>query len=54
VKEHFGHPEMPDPGFTAEVDVSKLNGKYELGLARIHNGTVETCRQFSMPLLITH
>ena len=52
VKEHFLHPEMPDVGFVAFVDVSKLSGKYALGLARSYKGQLERCQQFSIPLRI--
>jgi len=52
VKEHFKQPRMPDPGYTAFIDVSTLSGKYTLGLSRIYKGTLESCQQFSLPLLI--
>jgi hypothetical protein len=53
VKKYLGHPGMPDPGFTAEIDVAKLHGKYALGLSRVYNGKLDHCRQFNIPLLIT-
>lgn len=53
VKEHYNHPKMPDPGFTADIDVSTLNGKYALGLSRVYKGRLDSCRQFNIPLLIT-
>ena len=52
VKEYYKQPGMPDPGYTAFIDVSTLSGKYTLGLSRIYKGTLESCQQFSLPLLI--
>ena len=52
VKQHFLHPDMPDAGFTAFVDVSKLRGEYGLGLSRVYKGQLEHC-QFSVPLRIS-
>src|SRR5260370_27610597 len=54
VTEHFGHLKMPDAGFTADIDVSTLNGSYSLGLSRVYKGKLDSCRQFNIPLLITH
>lgn len=53
VKEYFKQPRMPDPGYTAFIDVSTLSGKYKLGLSRVYKGTLESCQQFNLPLLIT-
>ena len=53
VKEHFKQPRMPDPGYTAFIDVSALSGKYTLGLSRVYKGTLESCEQFNLPLFIT-
>lgn len=52
VKEYFKQPRMPDPGYTAFIDVSTLSGKYTLGLSRVYKGTLESCQQFSLPLFI--
>ena len=52
VKEYYKQPGMPDPGYTAFIDVSTLSGKYTLGLSRIYKGTLESCEQFSLPLFI--
>lgn len=52
VKQHFKQPNMPDIGFTSQVDVSQLKGKYELGLVRFYQGKFETCSQFNIPLII--
>jgi hypothetical protein len=53
VKEYYKQPGMPDPGYAAFMDVSTLSGKYTLGLSRVYKGTLETCEQFSLPLIIT-
>ena len=53
VKEYFKQPRMPDPGYTAYIDVSTLSGKYMLGLSRLYKGTLESCQQFSICLFIT-
>ena len=52
VKQHFNHPEMPDIGYSAMIDVSSLNGHYSLGLARTYQGNFGICRQFHIPLQI--
>ena len=52
IRGHFNQPTMPDPGFTALVDVSSLRGKYTLGLARTYKGTFGACEQFKLPILI--
>jgi hypothetical protein len=52
IKRHFNQPGMPDPGFTALIDVSGLKGNYTLGLARTYRGNLGVCRQFRLPLLI--
>lgn len=54
VKAIFKHPEMPEPGFIADVDVSKLNGQYNLGLARIYKGKLGSCEELNMPLHFGH
>lgn len=53
VKEYFKQPKMSDVGFTAYIDVSGLSGKYTLGLSRLFKGNMESCQQFSLPLLIS-
>jgi hypothetical protein len=52
VKEYYKQPGMPDPGYTAFIDVSTLSGKYTLGLSRIYKGALESCQQFILPLII--
>ncbi len=49
---HFNQPTMPDPGFTALVDVASLHGKYTMGLAHTYKGTFGSCEQFKLPILI--
>jgi hypothetical protein len=52
IKQHFRHPEMPEPGYAALIDVSTLKGRYTLGLARIYQGNLGLCEQFNRPILI--
>jgi len=52
VKRHFHQPGMPDPGYAALIDVSGLQGRFTLGLARTYKGNLSVCRQFHLPLLI--
>ncbi len=52
VKEYYKQPRMPDPGYTAFIDVSTLSGKYTLGLSRVYKDSLESCQQFNLPLLI--
>ena len=50
---HFNQPAMLDAGFTALVDVSSLNGKYALGIARTYKEILGVCQQFKLPLTIS-
>ena len=52
IKNHFLHPDMPDPGYAAMIDVSDLKGHYTLGLARRYKGNLGICEQFNYPLQI--
>ncbi|HEV2522013.1 MAG TPA: hypothetical protein VGT24_06495 [Candidatus Acidoferrales bacterium] len=52
VKRHFNQPGMPDPGYAALIDVSRLKGSYTLGLARMYKGNLSFCQQFRKSLLI--
>jgi hypothetical protein len=52
IRGHFNQPSMPDAGYAAIVDVSSLNGRYTLGLARTHKENTQTCQQFSWPIQI--
>ena len=52
VKRHFQQPAMPDPGYTALIDVSALTGHYTLGLARSYKGNLGACQQFKLPFAI--
>lgn len=53
IKNHFNHPEMPEPGYTAMIDVSDWKGgQYTLGLARTYQGQLSLCQQFNYPLHI--
>lgn len=45
VKAYFRQPAMPDVGYSATIDVTKLDGEYVLGLARAYNGKLEQCQQ---------
>jgi hypothetical protein len=54
VKAVFNHPEMPEPGFIADLDVSKLNGVYNLSLARVYKGKLGSCLELNMPLHFGH
>jgi hypothetical protein len=47
VKEAFMQPKMPDTGFSADIDVSVLSGKYVLGVSRVYKGNLESCPQFN-------
>ncbi len=46
----FGHRQMMESGFTSDVDVSKLNGAYTLGLARLYKGKLDSCTQLKVPM----
>jgi hypothetical protein len=50
VNSHFGRPKMPESGFTTDVDVSKLNGEYTLGLSRLYKGRLDSCQQLNVPM----
>lgn len=51
VNRSVGHPEMPESGFTTDVDVSKLNGQYTLSLARVYKGKIDSCeKQLNIPM----
>jgi hypothetical protein len=51
VNSAFGQPEMPESGFTTDIDVSKLNGEYTLSLARVYKGKLDSCqKQLNIPL----
>ncbi|HVA93397.1 MAG TPA: hypothetical protein VNI36_00690 [Candidatus Dormibacteraeota bacterium] len=52
IKLHFHQSGMRDPGYAALVDVSGLQGKFTLSLARVYKGNLSVCRQFHLPLLI--
>ncbi|MED5611530.1 hypothetical protein VV867_27830 [Pseudomonas sp. JH-2] len=52
VKSFFGHPEMDDVGFQANIDISGLQGDYVLGIARRTNSGIEKCQQVAFPLEI--
>jgi hypothetical protein len=52
VNRAFHHPDMPDSGFTATVDISDLSGQYVLGLSRVYKGKLDSCNQLRIPLLI--
>jgi hypothetical protein len=51
----FGQPGMHDTGFTATIDVSRLNGgNYILGISRVYQGKMDSCSQFHLVFLIEH
>jgi hypothetical protein len=53
VKIYFKQPALPeDVGFIASVDVTKLQGNYKLGLARVHAGKLEQCLETVIPITI--
>ncbi len=54
IRAHFHQPDMPDPGYSAMIDVSSLSGPYMLGLARSYKGNLQFCRQFQFPIQIVH
>jgi hypothetical protein len=54
IRGHFNQPTMPDPGFTAMMDVSSLSGTYKLGLARSFKGNSAICQQWNLPIVIAH
>jgi len=53
INAHFNKPDMPDAGFKAAIDLSRLKGDYTLGLARLDHDTLQKCSQFSVPLKIS-
>ena len=54
VKNFFGQAKLPDPGFLANIDTSKLDGHYSLGLSRLYQGTLERCEQLAFPVTVRH
>jgi hypothetical protein len=52
VNNAFGQPAMRDSGFTANIDVSLLQGEYMLGVSRVYLGKLDSCSQLKIPLLI--
>jgi hypothetical protein len=54
VRRYFGQPGMPEPGYATLTDVSTLSGPYTLGLARIYQGNLRICKEFKLPIVISH
>ncbi len=52
VAAYLKKPELANAGYVTNVDISKLKGKYNLGLAVENNGKIELCPQFSVPIRI--
>jgi hypothetical protein len=50
VKAYFGRPNMEDPGFGATADISASSGDLTLGLARVRDGRLHECTNFSIKL----
>lgn len=48
----FQQPELVNAGFVVNADLSKLQGKYKLGLAFEQDGRLGHCSQFDLPLVI--
>lgn len=47
---HEGLWGMDDAGFISNIDLSKFQGTYVLGLSRVYKGTLESCQNFSIRL----
>ena len=41
VKHFFGQPKLLNAGFLAEIETSKLEDKYTIGVSRLYKGTLE-------------
>ena len=52
VKKHYNHPDMPDVGFSAVIDLGELKGNYTLGLAIGNKGKIIQSKQFNIPIEI--
>ena len=52
VKSYLNHPQMRDVGYEALIDISELNGHYDLQIARLYKGVFEACQQFKTPIHI--
>ncbi len=50
VKAYFHQPELPDPGFVLRLPARLFSGLYTLGLARRHDGRLERCKGFAVPV----
>ena len=51
VKAYFDQPNMADPGFQASADLSAFSGNLTLGLARVREGKLRECENFSIKML---
>jgi hypothetical protein len=54
VKRFFGQPKLPDAGFLANIETTKLDGNYTIGVSRMYQGTLERCDELSFPATIRH
>lgn len=52
VKLGFKQPKLINVGFNAIIDVSKLSGEFELGLAWGYQGYFQECAQYKIPIKI--
>ena len=51
VRAYFGKPNMQNPGFQATADISASSGDLTLGIARVRDGGLHECKNFSIKLL---
>jgi hypothetical protein len=54
IKHFFANPDLPDAGFIALIDTSKLDGPYILGFSRLNHGKLERCDQLKIPITVNH
>ena len=47
-------PQMAAAGYEATIDISDLQGRFDLGLAWIYQGKLQQCRQIKIPLVVTN
>lgn len=52
VKAAYKSPTMPDPGYEVRADVSKLSGRYELGIGFVYKGKLHPCGQLKQTILV--
>ena len=52
LKVFFNQPNLPDAGFTANVDASKLSGPYTIGIFRLYHGVLQVCQRLKFPVVV--